>query len=127
MFSSLFKKSASKSLSSQSRRGILKEDDINFLEMYASVNLAPDVVPDLPAETIPVPNEVPTMDGIVNRITRDVYNIMELDHLDSMRWKVPEGMNANTVAKRCMKKTNKVFVVESVGSLNYIRIIFKRS
>ena len=41
-----------------------------------------------------------------------------------MRWKVPEGVGAASVARKCAGKCGAKFVVEKVGTLEYVTVRF---
>lgn len=127
MFSWFNKKNVVGPQANRRTRGLLTEDAAKFLADFAT---APSQVrPSGPSEpAFKVVTFPPTLNGIVSRISTDVDH-MDVEGYTHMRWKVPDGVSASSVVKKCSGKFGKrgyKFFAESVGKLSYVTCVFDR-
>ncbi|KND02540.1 uncharacterized protein SPPG_02998 [Spizellomyces punctatus DAOM BR117] len=68
-----------------------------------------------------VPKEADPYKIFIATVEKDVQSLQQQKGFRTMRWKIPPGVDTNKVLRQCKRLSSKAqFVIEQVGTLNYI-------
>ncbi|KAJ3037182.1 hypothetical protein HDV00_001993 [Rhizophlyctis rosea] len=106
------------------KNSLLSQESAAFLETYSTTPHSSTETLKEEAPRVEETRTPPILDGTVTRIVTDYHRMKDEKTFKQMRWKVPEGVSASSVAKKCSSKCGAKFLVENVGSLSYVTVRF---
>jgi len=123
---SWFKSNERKDTKKKRNGSLISNDAQNFLTSFSSNNVdksRSEIDTDDRHDIIE--SNASTLDSTTKRICNDVERMEKEKCYTQMRWRVPDDINAASVAKKCSGKYKMYrFTVEKVGKLAYVTVKF---